>query len=119
MLLASMLGIPQGDSGVSSSGLQRQIAHATCAYGFHRQFKDSSKVVPTQQCECGNRFHTQCLSLSFEDAETQVYSHVNMDQYNLHTCSLQHAGQDQIRTLLPSIHAETSAHTRGKQRDFK
>ena len=56
MLLASMLGSPQGGSGVSSSALQRQIAHATCAYGFHCQFKDSSMVVPTKQCECGNRF---------------------------------------------------------------
>ena len=94
MLLASMLGSPQVCSGVSSSALQRQIAHATCAYGFHCQFKDSSKVVPTQQCECGNRFHTQCLSLSFQDAETQVDSHVNMDQCNLDSCSLQHAGQN-------------------------
>jgi len=94
MLLASMLGSPQGGSGVSSSALQRQIAHATCAYGFHCQFKDSSKVVPTKQCECGNRFHTQCLSLSFEDAETQVDSHVNMDQWNLDSCLLQHAGQN-------------------------
>ena len=80
MLLASMLGSPQGGSGVSSSALQRQIAHATCAYGFHCQFKDNFMVVPTKQCECGNRFHTQCLSLSFQDAETQVDSHVNMDQ---------------------------------------
>ena len=51
-------------------------------------------VVPTKQCECGNRFHTQCLSLSFQDAETQVDSHVNMDQCNLDSCSLQHAGQN-------------------------
>jgi len=65
MLLASMLGSPQGGSGVSSSALQRQIAHATSAYGFHCQFKDSPMVVPTKQCECGNRFHTQCLSLRF------------------------------------------------------
>jgi hypothetical protein len=90
MLLASMLGSPQVCSGVSSSALQRQIAHATCAYGFHCQFK----VVPTKQCECGNRFHTQCLSLSFQDAETQVDGHVNMDQCNLDSCSLQHAGQN-------------------------
>jgi hypothetical protein len=89
--------------------LQRQIAHATCAYGFHCQFKDSSKVVPTQQCECGNRFHTQCLSLSFEDAETQVDSHVNMDQCNLHSCSLQHAGQNADQD-------SPAKHTRGKQR---
>jgi hypothetical protein len=90
MLLASMLGSPQVCSGVSSSALQRQIAHATCAYGFHCQFK----VVPTKQCECGNRFHTQCLSLSFQDAETQVDGHVNMHQCNLDSCSLQHAGQN-------------------------
>jgi len=109
MLLASMLGSPQGGSGISSSALQRQIAHATCAYGFHCQFKDSSKVVPTQQCECGNRFHTQCLSLSFEDAETQVDSHVNMDQCNLHSCSLQHAG-------LNADQDSPAKHTRGKQR---
>ena len=51
-------------------------------------------VVPTKQCECGNRFHTQCLSLSFQDAETQVDSHVNMDEYNLDSCSLQHARQN-------------------------
>ena len=85
-----MLGSPQGGSGVSSSALQRQIAHATCAYGFHCQFK----VVPTKQCECGNRFHTQCLSLSFQDAETQVDGQVNMHQCNLDSCSLQHAGQN-------------------------
>jgi len=90
MLLASMLGSPQVCSGVSSSALQRQIAHATCAYGFHCQFK----VVPTKQCECGNRFHTQCLSLSFQDAETQVDGQVNMHQCNLDSCSLQHAGQN-------------------------
>jgi len=94
MLLASMLGRPQGGSGVSSSALQRHIAHATCAYGFHCQFKDNFMVVPTKQCECGNRFHTQCLSLSFQDAETQVDSHVNMDQCNLDSCSLQHARQN-------------------------
>ena len=63
----------------ATSALQQQIAHETCAHGFHCQFK----VVPTKQCECGNRFHTQCLSLSFEDAEIQVDSHVNMDQWNL------------------------------------
>ena len=91
---ASMLGSPQGGSGVSSSALQRQIAHATCAYGFHCQFKDSPMVVPAKQCECGNRFHTQCLLLSFMDAETQVESHVNMDQCNLGSCSPQYAGQD-------------------------
>ena len=51
-------------------------------------------VVTTKQCECGNRFHTQCLSLSFMDAETQVESHVNMDQRNLGSCLLQHARQD-------------------------
>jgi len=64
------------------------------AYGFHCHFKDSSMVVPTKQCECDNRFHTQCLSLSFMDAETQVESHVNMDQCNLDSCSLQHAVQN-------------------------
>jgi len=89
-----MLGSPQGGSGVSSSALQRHIAHATFAYGFHCHFKDSSMVVPTKQCECDNRFHTQCLSLSFMDAETQVESHVNMDQCNLDSCSLQHAVQN-------------------------
>jgi len=94
MLLASMLGSPQGGSGVSSSAFQLQIAHATCAYGFHCQFKDNSKVVPTKQCECGNRFHSQCLSLSLQDAETQVDSHVNMDQCNLDSCSVQHSGQN-------------------------
>jgi len=92
--MSSMLGSPQGGSGVSLSALQRQIAHATCAYGFHCHFKDSSMVVPTKQCECGNRFHTQCLSSSFQDAETQVDSHVNMDQCNLDSCSHQHAGQN-------------------------
>jgi len=55
---------------------------------------DSPMVVTTKQCECGNRFHTQCLSLSFMDAETQVESHVNMDQRNLGSCLLQHARQD-------------------------
>jgi len=109
MLLASMLGSPQGGSGVSSSALQRQIAHATCAYSFHCQFKDSSMVVPTKQCECGNRFHTQCLSLSFQDAETQVDSHVNMDQCNLDSCSLQHAGQNADQD-------SPAKHTRGKER---
>jgi len=51
-------------------------------------------VVPTKQCECGNLFHTQCLSLSFQDAGTQVDSLANMDQCNLDSCSLQHAGQN-------------------------
>ena len=109
MLLASMLGSPQGGSGVSSSALQRQIAHATCAYGFHCHFKDSSMVVPTKQCECGNRFRTQCLSLSFQDAETQVDSHVNMNQCNLDSCSLQHARQN--------VDQDSPAkNTRGKER---
>jgi len=39
-------------------------------------------------------FHTQCLLLSFWDAETQVDSHVNMDQCNLDSFSPQHAGQN-------------------------
>ena len=50
-----------------------------------------------KRVECtghGNRYHTQCLSLSFMDAETQVESHVNMDQRNLGSCLLQHARQD-------------------------
>ena len=51
-------------------------------------------VVPTKHCECGNRFHTQCLSLSFQAPETQVDGHVNMDLCNLDSCSLQHAGQN-------------------------
>jgi len=89
-----VLGSPQGVSGVSSSALQRQIAQATCAYGFHCQIKDSPMVVHTKQCECGNHFHTQCLLLSFMDAETQVESHVNKDQCNLGSCSSQHTGQD-------------------------
>ena len=88
MLLASMLGSPQVCSGVSSSALQRQIAHATCAYGFHCQFK----VVPTKQCECGNRFHTQCLSLSFQDAETQVDGHSGQERYEGKRAIPAHAG---------------------------
>jgi len=44
-----MLGSPQGGGGVTSSALQRQIAHATCAYGFHYQFKDSPMVVATRR----------------------------------------------------------------------
>jgi len=66
-------------------------------------------VVPTKQCECGNRFHTQCLSLSFQDAETQVDSNVNMDQCNLDSCSLQHAKQN--------VDQDSPAkNTRGKER---
>jgi len=49
MLLASMLGSPQGGSGVSSSSLQRQIARTTCAYGFNCQFKESPMVVATRR----------------------------------------------------------------------
>ena len=104
-----MLGSPQGGSGVSLSALQLQIAHTTCVYGFHCQFKDSSMVVPTKQCEYCNCFHTQCLSLSFQDAETQVDSHVNMDQCNLDSCSLQHAGQN-------ADEGSPAKRTRGKQR---
>jgi len=112
MLFASLLDSPQGGSGVSSSALQRQIAHATCAYGFHCHFKNSSMVVPTKQCECSNPFHTQYLSLSFQDAETHVDSHVNMDQCNLDSCWLQHAW--------PNTDEDSPAkRKRGKERTMK
>jgi len=93
MLLASMLGSPQGDSGVLSSALQRQIAHATCAYGFHCQFKDSS-CPPNSVIAAIVSTPSACRCQTFQDAETQVDSHVNMDQSNLDSCSFQHAGQN-------------------------
>jgi len=107
MLLASMLGSQKGGSRVSSSALQRQIDDATCAYGFHCQYKDGSMVVPTKQCECCNCFHTQRLLLSFQDAETQVDSHVNMDQSGFLFASARGQNVDQD---------SPAKNTRGKER---
>ena len=74
------------------------------------------QVVPTKQCECDNHFHTQCLSLSFQDAETQVDSHVNMDQCNLDSCLFQHPRQnaDQDSPVKNTRRKERALNTKNK-----
>jgi len=76
MLIERFISMTQTQSSLRTI----QILDEMRAYGFLCQFKDSPMVVPTKQCECVNRFHNQCLLLSFMDVETQVESPVNMNQ---------------------------------------
>jgi len=117
MLFTSMLGSPQGGSGLSLSVLHGQIVHATCLYGFHYQFKDrlfppnsvSVTIISTPSaCHC----HSRMLKLKW----TVMWTWISVIW--ILVC-FSTPGKMQIRTLLSRIHAERSAHWTPRTKIFR